>query len=199
MMKTTNLYTYSGRISYPDAAPSLFDVAISLSREGRYSGNGIRWWPVALHTFVVCDMLPETIQIHGLMHDAPESVTGDVPKPVKTKEIEEFEEHLLVMLYKSFGIPFPDIETRAAVKAVDKQVLHGEVYTVGTQALQDLYPRCPEAEEHVLRYVDKYSYNDCLDAGGRVPIEFVRRFRLYLERMWTYRIGITEPDPDAAI
>jgi 5'-deoxynucleotidase YfbR-like HD superfamily hydrolase len=170
---------YSGSISYPNGNPTVMDIAISLCREGRYAGAGVRFWPVGLHTLVVCDLLPDPIKLDGWMHDTPECIGGDVPKPSKTDESEEREEELLHCFYKSFDIPFPSDETRRLVKEADTKALYGEIYTVGTQALQGLYPRCPEAEELVLKYVQKYTYADCLDAGGLAPIEFMRRFREY--------------------
>ena len=66
------LYTYSGKIAFPGGAPSLLDTAISLSREGRFAGAGQRFFPVALHSFVVADLLPPHLQFDGLMHDSPE-------------------------------------------------------------------------------------------------------------------------------
>lgn len=174
-----HLYMYSGTISYPHGSPSLMDVAIGLSREGRYAGAGMRWWPVALHLFVVCDLLPDELKLDGLMHDWPEVITGDIPKPSKTAETERREDIFLRHFYKSFRIPFPNRAARAQVKEADNRTLHGEVYTVGTQALQALYPRCPEAEALVMKYVNLYTYADCLEAGGRVPIEFMKRFRQY--------------------
>jgi len=174
-----NLYMYSGKIGFPSGSPSLWDIAVSLSREGRYAGAGMRWWPVALHTFVVCDMLPSKLKLHGLLHDSTESVTGDIPKPAKSKELEDFEDKLLAVIYKGLDVSLPSPLEWDAVKVADKKALRGEVYTVGTQALQQVYPRCPEAEELVHVYLDKYTYADCLEASGRVPIEFMRRFHQY--------------------
>lgn len=174
-----HLYMYSGTISYPHGSPSLMDVAIGLSREGRYAGAGMRWWPVALHTFVVCDLLPDNAKLDGLMHDWPEVITGDIPKPSKTAETEEREQMFLKQFYKAFKIPFPNQTVRDIVKFADAKALRGEIYTVGTQALQALYARCPEAEELVIKYVNQYTYADCLEAGGLVPIEFMKRFRQY--------------------
>lgn len=173
------LYMYTGSVSYPNVNPTIMDVGISLCREGRYAGAGMRWWPVGLHTFVVCDLLPDNLKLDGLMHDWPECVTGDVPKPSKTDAIEDFEEELLVSFYKSFGIPFPGPEVRRLVKEADNKALRGEVYTVGTQALQPLYTRCVEAEDLVMKYLKLYSYSDCLDSSGLAPIEFMKRFREY--------------------
>lgn len=183
-----NLYMYSGRIGYPSGSPSLWDVAISLSREGRYAGAGMRWWPVALHTFCVCDLLPSRLKLHGLLHDSVESITGDCPKPAKSRELEEFEDKLLEIIYKGLGVPQPSPQEWEKVKVADKKALRGEVYTVGTQALQQVYPRCPEAEELVHTYLDKYTYADCLEASGRVPIEFMRRFRQYKDLLFMPKI-----------
>jgi hypothetical protein len=188
MSTNTNLYTYSGKIAFPDVAPSLMDIAISLSREGRYAGAGMRWWPVALHTFVVCDLLPAGLRIHGLLHDSPEVVTGDVPKPAKTNAIELLEETLLKSIYRQFSLPFPTEETRGLVKQADRNTFRGEIYTVGTQALQETHVRCPEAEELVYKYVNMYTYEDMLDAGGRVPIEFMRRYREYRDTLFRAKL-----------
>lgn len=178
------LFTYSGKLSFPGGAPCLFDMAVQLSRECRYAGAGMRWWPVVLHTFVVCDLLPEPLKIHGLAHDTPETITGDVPKPVKTKEIEKFENMLLRSIYqKTFRIPLPTKAEHSIIKSADTNTLCGEVYTVGTRRLQDIYPRCPQAEELVMKYLNEYPPLECINPDGRAPIEFLRRARLYMD-MW---------------
>lgn len=183
MKQRHTLYTYSGRISYPNGAPSLFDIAVSLSREGRYAGAGMRWWPVVLHTFVVCDLLPDPLKIHGLLHDSPECITGDVPKPVKTPAVEALERRLTTNIYRNFGIALPTKKEHAIVKEADVKTLCGEVYTVGTQALQQIYARCPEAETLVVKYLAEFPPMECISPDGRAPVEFMRRFRMYLDLM----------------
>ena len=173
------LYTYSGKIAFPGGAPSVLDTAVALSREGRFAGASMRFFPVALHTFVVCDLLPISLRFDGLMHDSPETITGDTPKPSKTNEIEAFEEELLRGIYASHGISFPDSQARKDVKAADRMAMRGEVYTVGNLWLQPFHEPCPEAEELIFKYVKEYTYEDMLEASGRVPMEFMRRFRLY--------------------
>jgi hypothetical protein len=172
------LYTYSGKIGFPDGAPSLLDMAVSLSREGRYAGASFRFWPVALHTFAVCDMLPDRLKWDGLVHDSPEVITGDTPKPAKTDEIETFEEELLTSTYKAFKVSMLGAWERGVIKEADRKVFRGEIYTVGNHALQEFYPRCPEAEDFIMNYTG-YTYDDMLNANGKVPMEFMRRFRLY--------------------
>lgn len=173
------LYTYSGSVLFPGGAPSVLDMAISMSREGRFAGAGQRFFTVALHTFCVCDLLPEDLQFDGLMHDTPEVITGDTPKPAKTEEIEAFEEELLRANYAFHGVTFPNDGIRRIVKAADRKVYRGEIYTTGNLALQQFDEPCPEAEELIFKYVKEYTYEDMLEASGSVPMEFMRRFRKY--------------------
>lgn len=183
------LYTYSGKMSFPEGgAPSLFDTAIALSREGRFAGAGQRFFSVALHTFVVCDLLPDSFQFDGLLHDSPETVTGDTPKPAKTSEIEAFEEELLRATYALHKVTFPNEYTRRIVKEADRKAMRGEVYTVGNLWLQEFYEPCPEAEELIFKYVKEYTYEDMLEASGRVPMEFMKRFRLYKSQLDNSRL-----------
>jgi 5'-deoxynucleotidase YfbR-like HD superfamily hydrolase len=182
------LYTYSGKIAFPGGAPSILDTAISQSREGRFAGAGQRFFPVALHVFCVADLLPTHLKFDGLMHDSPEVITGDTPKPAKTDEIEAFEEELLRAIYTSHGVTFPSEAERAQVKAADRMVFRGEIYTVGNNALQEFYAPHFEAEELIFKYVKEYTYEDMLEASGRVPMEFMRRFRLYKRLLAPERI-----------
>ena len=177
------LYTYSGRISFPDGAPNLVDIAVSLSRECRYAGAGMRWWPVVLHTFVVCDMLPPALKLHGLLHDSSECITGDFPKPVKTPEIEALEHRLTAAIYKNFKLRLPTAAQHKAIKKADVAAMCGEVYTVGTRALQEEYPRSPLAEKLVMKYLADYPPMECIVPDGRAPIEYMRRFRIYSDML----------------
>ena len=186
-----NLYTFSGRAAWPEGAPTVQDIAIALSREGRYAGAGIRWWPVVLHTFVVCDLLPNKLKLHGLLHDAPEAITGDIPKPVKIVEMEDLENKILSRIYSTFELVLPTSEEHLLIKEADRLALCGEVYTVGTQALQQIYPRYPEAEDLVMKYLVEFPPLECLTPDGRAPIEFIRRFRRYSEMLkeWLVQQG----------
>ena len=174
-----NLYTYSGKIAWPNGSPSILDIAVSLSREGRYAGAGVHWWPVALHTFVVCDLLPPPWKLHGLLHDASECITGDVPKPAKTKAITAMEDTIQRQIYVNFSIEWPSDEVWKAVHVADARALHGEVGTVGTRALRDIYPKDMEAEQLVWKYFNQYTVEQCVDANGVVVNEFIRRYGLY--------------------
>ena len=176
-----NLYTYTGHVGFPTGAPNLTDIAVSLSRECRYAGNGVHWWPVALHSFVVADLLPIELRLHGLLHDAAECVTGDIPKPAKTLEIEDMEILILNSIYREMGLPLPTKEQQQVVKEADKRTLHGEVYTVGTRALREIYPRDHRAEELVDFYRLMFDVRDCINPEGKCVAEFKYRFEIYKE------------------
>ena len=131
----------------------------------------------------MCDLLPPSLQFDGLLHDSPEVITGDTPKPAKTAEIEKFEEELLHANYKLHGVTFPDEQERKTVKDADRWAMRGEVYTVGNMWLQPFLAPCPSAEELIFKYVKEYTYEDMLEASGRVPMEFMSSFRQYKQQL----------------
>lgn len=175
------LYMYSGTVGYPDGAPNIQDIAVSLSRECRYAGNGVHWWPVALHSFVVCGLLPIELRLHGLLHDAAECVLGDVPKPAKIPAIEVMELKIQAAIYNKMGLPMPDFYEQEQVHLADTRTLHGEVYTVGTRALRDIYPKDARAAELVEYYREMFPVQDCVNPKGKCVAEFLYRFERYKE------------------
>lgn len=176
-----NLYMYTGQVGYPSGAPNIKDIAVCLSRECRYAGNGVHWWPVALHSFVVCGLLPQHLKLHGLLHDAAECVLGDIPKPAKTKEISEIERDILRTIYRELKLQMPGLADSWRIHQADAQALRGEVHSVGTRALRDLYPDHPRARELVEFYRELFPVQDCVDPEGRCVKEFLYRFERYKE------------------
>lgn len=177
--EVVDFYTYEGKITFPDQAPSLRSIAVSLSRECRYAGAGLHWWPVALHTFVVCDLLPDNLKIYGLLHDAEECVTGDIPKPAKTLDIEQLGQKLRKSIYNQLDIPMPQLDEILQIHVADQRALYGEVHTVGTESLRTLYPRDIQVETLVWEYLMNYKPLECIDPDGPCVKEFMRRFDVY--------------------
>ncbi len=171
-------HTFDGFVK-PTQAPSVMTVARCLMRETRYCGNSPNWWNVGLHSFVVADMLPRELKFHGLIHDEPECVTGDIPHDLKTKKQRAFEGMLLERFYRSVGVAPPTAKQQHEIKGADRWAVHAECWAdCGTPCLKTLYGdtdwRCT-----VRRYSEKYSYADCLDLNGAAVLEFVRLFELY--------------------
>lgn len=171
-------HTHDGFIK-PDEAPSVLTVARCLMRETRFSGNSPIWWNVGLHSFVVAEMLPRELKFHGLVHDEPECITGDIPHDLKTKEQRAFEDMLMLRFYHSIGVTPPTPEQHKLVKSADRLAARAEIYAdCGTSCLKRLFPNSDWAGT-VRYYSKKYSYADCLDLDGAAVLEFVRRYDLY--------------------
>lgn len=174
-------YSYSGRRVGPNySAPSLDDIAISLGRICRYAGACKRFWPVLLHSMVVADLLPKEEKIYGLLHDASESVINDIPRGFKTDQLAEVEHLIQWNIYDSLKVPIPTEHVSKLVKAADEEALAAEVYTVGNPAIQPHFPdRSPNAEALIMKYVAKYSFNDCLQPDGLAVLDFIQAVRLH--------------------
>lgn len=98
------------------------EIAYALSNLCRFTGHVNRFYSVAQHSVLVSEMLPRSLALEGLMHDASESVLGDVSSPLKEllppyKEIERETEKAIS---KAFGLPYP---LTPAVKEVDRVLL----------------------------------------------------------------------------
>ena len=62
----------------------ILDIAESLSKIARFTGHTRRHASVAQHSVLVSFLLEGTgFEMEGLMHDAAESVTGDISTPMK--------------------------------------------------------------------------------------------------------------------
>ena len=171
-------HTFDGFIKPPDV-PSVRTVAQCLMRETRYCGNALLWFPVGLHSFVVADALPLKWKFHGLVHDAPECITGDIPHDLKTRKQRVFEDNLMQRFYHAWGVEFPTIEAQRAVKDADRRSVNAEVWQdCGTYCLREKYPFTSWTAA-VAKYHARYSYADCLDVGGAAVLEFVRLFDVY--------------------
>jgi hypothetical protein len=93
------IQTFSGKQFFPlDPDPKLIDVtdiAVSLSREPRFSGHTKIMLSVAQHSVLVQRIVakressPE-LQLVALMHDAHEAYLKDIPRPVVIAMGEEF-------------------------------------------------------------------------------------------------------------
>lgn len=175
-----SFHTYDGIIG-PDDAPSIHSVAVALCRETRYCGNSPRWWNVGLHSFVVADLLPNRLKIHGLIHDEPESCTGDIPHDLKTDKQRAFEDVLLERFYKKYGITPLSATDHHEVKLADRLAVHGEVWAgSGTRSLKTKYDYRQGVCNIVHSYMRAYTFTDCLDPiRGAAIAEFERRFDEY--------------------
>lgn len=144
MPKNPYLSIHGGRyFVYGDGESylELLEVATHLSKINRFAGATNVPYSVAQHSMVVADILldwklgPHTA-LHGLLHDAHESVTSDIPTPFQVRVaqlagfdvIEMAKKELDDAIMPAFGIAWPPKAAVAkAVKHADRIALIGEV------------------------------------------------------------------------
>lgn len=167
-------------VSRTQGAPNPVDMAWALCRVCRYAGNLTEWWPVGLHSFVVADLLPPYLKIYGLLHDGPECVGNDVPKPVKLAATSRMEDAVFTRMCRALGLRLPTAAEHKLIKAADILTLHGEVWNWGLPKHRARYPeRNMAVEELVLHYHNTYPVAACVDRQGTAPAEFLRRYHEY--------------------
>lgn len=133
--------THSGRLvslDRPDA-PTLEDIGLGLSRQPRFTGQTRVWFSVLDHSFFVHDMAateaPE-VQLAVLLHDAHESLTGDVPTGFKSEELRDLQKGFLDSLIAEAHYPggydaFTEEGLRAKIAEYDARALVAEAIEVG--------------------------------------------------------------------
>lgn len=129
------------------------DVAHSLAYKPRFNsqmntfiGNGkcVRLYTVAHHSLRVSYLVPPQFALDALLHDAHESLTGDIPTPVKvllraqTDALDRMEASVTRAIRVGLGMP-PEASQEAteAIGKADKAALLEEVPTCfSVQALR---------------------------------------------------------------
>lgn len=120
----------------PDfAGLTLTDLATGLSRLPRFNGaTRGRPYSVAQHSCLVADILASQhhnvqFQRAGLLHDAHEVVTGDIPTPVKAaigrEAVRQVEARLAAALFARFGLG-PLLVQHWAIHEADQIALQTE-------------------------------------------------------------------------
>ncbi len=111
------------------------DVAESLAKICRFNGHSTAFYSVAQHCCLVADMLPPQYRLYGLLHDAHESVLGDITSPVKAVlknlgangAFDYLAEITDKAVFEAAGLPAPMPEdVAAAVKHADLTLLATE-------------------------------------------------------------------------
>jgi hypothetical protein len=176
------LLTFSGTHVTPEfGAPNLRDIAVSLMREARFAGAGCLWWPVGMHSLVVADLLPKALEHHGLLHDAAESILGDVSRPFKTPDTKAVERVLLRRIYELLGIELPGPQEADLIHRVDVRVLCAEGRNgIGPRGFMETQVGSgnndAEADAALARYLT-FDPTACLNPDGFWPLHFERRAR----------------------
>lgn len=107
----------------------IFDIAASLSRTCRFGGHlrdDIEWYSVAEHCVHVSYVVPEGLEMHGLLHDASEALgLADIVRPTK-RGLPGYK-HLEAASMRAVAVKFGlDHERFHDVKVADDAVLMAE-------------------------------------------------------------------------
>lgn len=119
-------------------APSLYDIGYGLAAIIRFGGHVKRPWSVLEHSYACCyyaeychDAL--AIVLQALIHDAHETVTGDVVRPWKPVELSIDQDELDRRIWEVHSLPVPDAATLARVKEIDNMILLAEKKMIAPQ------------------------------------------------------------------
>jgi hypothetical protein len=114
------------------------DIATSLAKQCRYNGHCDGFYSVAEHSHIISralenDHYPREIQRLGLLHDASETYTGDIIRPLKNAlrgqgfDLKPYELAIEETMSKALGLPWPWPEV---IHEYDKRIVRDEKDTL---------------------------------------------------------------------
>jgi len=168
---------YSGTRFYPlDPRPEeilIEDIAHALSNICRFTGHTKKFISVAEHSINVSNLLPGSLKLQGLLHDASEAYLLDFPRPLKYlpefAEYRKMEKKIQKMIFKKFGIE----KEAPVVKLADEHVLYYE-----GKLLMDLSGwDDPERFNHNIIFKTGFTKMECLEPKA-VERKFLYMFAL---------------------
>lgn len=126
------IQTYSGGKFYPlDPKPEdvkIEDIAHALANQCRFAGHVRHFYSVAQHSVLVSCICDIADRRWGLLHDAPEAYSCDLPRPIKYDPrilpvFKELESRIEAAIVEHFRLPIGEPES---VKAADRVLMFTE-------------------------------------------------------------------------
>ena len=113
------------------------EIATALSNLCRYTGHVNRFYSVAEHSVLVSRIVPERLQLAGLLHDASEAYLGDVSSPLKRllPEYKAIERNVQAAIAQRFGLG-DDLE-HTEIHEADKRMYWQERQSVADNGVRD--------------------------------------------------------------
>jgi uncharacterized protein len=113
----------------PDPASiHLEDIAHALSHLCRFTGHTERFYSVAEHSVLMSYMVPPSLAVAALMHDAAEAYLGDVSAPLKSllPKYRFLEARMEAAIHTRLELPELGVEERAIIRDADLRMLKAE-------------------------------------------------------------------------
>jgi len=119
--------------------------------------------------------------LYALMHDAHESVTGDVPSTWKTEDIRNRQFALDVLMYQEFRVPFPTVDEEDKIRDVDCSALYAEASVIGPPGIMEWFgvpadPLTIADVEFVMAWYPNPSFTDGINSPG--VRDFIDAFKM---------------------
>lgn len=135
-----------------DAVPTAGDIAVAMGRITRFAGAV--WCPLIAHSILVAELVLQELRrragggaVDGLptwawalLHDAHETVTGEICRPWKPDQAKEAQKKLDARISKAFQVDL-ELVDRALVKAMDERALVLEAEVLGLPGFREIYVR----------------------------------------------------------
>lgn len=130
----TWLQTFTGKkfdfLNTHESMVDLTDIAHALSTQCRFGGHSKKFYSIAEHSVLVSELLPESLKVAGLMHDAAEAYVGDLVRPLKyLPEIKpvfkKIENNIQRVIHRKFNIIVNPADEKL-IKEADNMVLRIE-------------------------------------------------------------------------
>ena len=168
-MNTTILLNSGNYFDFSDIENQTLDVhdiAHGLSMTCRFGGHCNKFYSVAEHSVWVSRLVPPEYAMIGLLHDASESVLGDMPKPLKNimPEYSLMEEKLEITIARQYNIqfPYPPEIKQEDIKMLiteQSQLFSGHIPKTGVfeKALPyDFRLLCLTPEQAYIKFMERY-------------------------------------------
>lgn len=123
------IQTFTGRCFYPlDPRPDevdILDIAHASAMRCRYAGHTTRFYSVAEHAVLVSHLVPREDALWGLLHDAAEAYSADIPRPIKGAfpMWKRMEQLIMQAVCLRFSLPMQEPES---VRYFDTAILNDE-------------------------------------------------------------------------
>lgn len=125
----------------------VLDLAQGISKLCRFGGACTEFYSVAQHSVLCAVYAPEHLKYQALMHDIHETITGDMPSPIKRNlpDYREFENRIAAFIRRRLDLP---IDLDPLIHEIDMRMLVTEK--------RDIMAKCEHEWSSYMQQFDPY-------------------------------------------